>query len=468
MDGRRGGDVVVAWCLGMSGGNDFDPSREWLGVAAVDLADPFRALGISPVDADAAAVTAAADRALARLQRFDPGPFRLAHEALQRRIDACRSEALAAIASRPEPGRHPAGAFAPPPPPLANRAAGPVFEIGADRTPAVSATPTPPPAPDVGPLTGPAPGHGLEEDFRLRRVVRRPRPSTGSGAGLFSLVALVVTGVFAYLFWPGSGPLATRTQRQVALVRRSGESRRPPVVESTPVATSPPVTSPPRRAQRPVPDQPAEPPRQPLPPTPDTPTAPPQPPPPPPPTPDPRVRLAAAVEKTLRQALAALRRGDFDTADEHVQTAAGIAEEDDALFDRVTGWRQLAVYARQFDGFRREAMKVATGDLDVGDQRISIVESTPTVFKYKAAGVLHRISPDAIPAPITTAVVRAWFAAEDQPGNHVILGTHLLLQDPPDVDGARREWATATQSGENLSTVEPLLSDPIVRAAARQ
>jgi hypothetical protein len=44
----------------MSGGIGFDPSREWLGIDAVDLADPFRVLGLAANVSDPAVVTAAA------------------------------------------------------------------------------------------------------------------------------------------------------------------------------------------------------------------------------------------------------------------------------------------------------------------------------------------------------------------------------------------------------------------------
>jgi hypothetical protein len=171
----------------------------------------------------------------------------------------------------------------------------------------------------------------------------------------------------------------------------------------------------------------------------------------------------AAVEQALRETLAALRRREFDTADARVKAAAALAAEDDALAARVVCWRQLTLYARQFDDYRRQALAVAAGDLDVGDRRISIVESSDTIFTFKAAGTMYRLSPAEVPAPIANAVVRTWFAAKDQPGNHVFLGTHLLTLDPPDLAAARREWDVAARGGENVTHLMPLLTDPIIR-----
>ena len=189
---------------------------------------------------------------------------------------------------------------------------------------------------------------------------------------------------------------------------------------------------------------------------------------PPQPSPAERARVAAEVGKALQAAHAALRRGEFDTADRQIAAADRLAGDDERLADRATHWKQLAVYARQFPNLRDEAMKVAVGDLDVGRTRISVIESTPDIFKYKSAGTIKRIPPADVPRPIVNAIVRNWFAANDQPGNHVYLGCDLILLDPPDIAAAREEWRIAKRGGQNVEFLEPLLDDPIIRDAARQ
>lgn len=187
---------------------------------------------------------------------------------------------------------------------------------------------------------------------------------------------------------------------------------------------------------------------------------------PPPPSREQRARAAAAVEKALGEAYAALRRGEFDTADRQVAVAARTAREFDGFDDRITWWRQLAVYARQAAALRDRALLAASGDYDVGRTRIAVIESTPQVFKFRVRGETRRVPPSEIPQPIVTAILRSWFRADDKPGNHVFLGVHLLLRTPPETAGARGAWARAEQGGEDVSNLQPLLDDPIIRAAA--
>jgi hypothetical protein len=189
---------------------------------------------------------------------------------------------------------------------------------------------------------------------------------------------------------------------------------------------------------------------------------------PPPPSREQQARVAAEVDKALGEAQAALRRGEFDTADRQIAAADRSAADDERLADRVTCWRQLAIYARQFPAYRDRALLAASGDYDVGRTRISVIESTPAVFKYKAAGAIKRIPPAEVPRPIVNAIVRTWFAADDQPGNHIFLGCGLFLLDPPDLEGARSEWGLAKRGGANVAFLEPLLDDPLIRNAGRQ
>ena len=453
----------------MSGSNGFDPSREWLGIAAVDLADPFRALGLSPTSADAAAVDAAAERLLRRLRNVDPGPFRLAHESLCRRIDVCRDEALAALAKRPRAEAH--AAFAPRPDPQL-----PTFGH--------HAAPPPVPPPPPVPLGGQGPVEP-EVEIRLRRPARRRQASGAAAPAILSLVAAAAAVAAAYALWPEAGTGGLKPPRPIAAVFPRPTPPTPPAVGPAPAPPQPPtpvatVPAPPAVADEPPsrpmpPAEPAkpEPPMVPSPhpvPTPDP--VPPQDPPPTPepprPTPEQRARLAAEVDRALSEALAALRRSEFDTADRQIAKADRLAEDDERLADRVTCWRQLAVYARQFPEYRNRALLAAGGDYDVGRTKISVIESTPEIFKYKSSGSIKRIPPAEVPPPIVNAIVRAWFAADDQPGNHLFLGCEFFLRDPPAVDGARREWEIAKRGGQNVQLLEPLLDDPLVREAARQ
>jgi outer membrane biosynthesis protein TonB len=454
----------------MSGGIGFDPSREWLGIDAVDLADPFRVLGLAVNVSDPAVVTAAAGRLLEKLHSVDPGPFKRAHEALVRRIETSRDEVLATIAAR-------APRFNPPPPP-----AGLATPTLAPASPSPWSPPPPPRLPagmmTADPASPLAPA--AEADvIHVRRSARVRRKSPSVVPTLLSLIALAAVGVAAYRFWPQPGAMRSQGTSPVAVVLPRPEQPAPAPSQPPTAAAATPATKPPP-AVPPTPMPPVNPPS--LPPTNDTPApeSQPQPPPPPsqpeppptPPQPDPqaRARTAAAIDKALRAAYEAIRAGEFDTADRQVAAAAKLAEEDDQA-RRVTSWLQFTRYARQAADYREQALDAANagGDYDIGKQRIAVVESTPERFVYHKDGRNVRISPRTnVPPPIVTAILRAWFAAADRPGNHVFLGTYLLARSEPNARLAAAEWNLAGQRGEDVSNLEPLLKDPIIRGVAAE
>ncbi len=482
----------------MSVGRGFDPSREWLGIDAVDLADPFRALGLAATEADPAVVTAAAERLLARLRGVAPGPFRLAHESLRKRIEACREEVLAVVATRPRPAA--VGGFVPPPlPGLATAGAG---------GPPAAAMPAPPPPPLPRPAAGPvatSPVPGADEvespAFQFNRPIRRTPASTGAAAALVSLLAVAAVVVAAYVLWPALAELVKRP-RQVATetpVPSSPGAAVPPPAAATPERDSDPAFT----SRDPLPAQPLE--GQPVDAEPVRPRRPPRPRPvarmepgtaddsdrsepipfePGPPTPVPappqpsreqRARAAAGVQQALGEAYAAIRSDEFDTADERVAAAASLAAENDDLTRRILPWQQFARDARAFIQYREQALDAANagGDYEVRTAdgtmtRISVIESTPEKFVYRSAGRNIRGPRAKIPGPILTAIVREWFAADGRPANSVFLGVHLLTKEKPNLAAVRREWDRARQGGEDVSNLEPLLDDPIIRAAAEK
>jgi hypothetical protein len=442
----------------MSGGISFDPSREWLGIDAVDLADPLRVLGLAADVSDPDLVTAAAARLLEKLQHVDPGPFKRAHESLVRRIEACRDEALATVAAR-------ATRLVPPPVP-ASLAPPAVTPAGPGRT-------VPPPL-KAETTTADAPVPAAEPDvIHVQRsaVVRRKSPS--ALPALLSLLALVAVGGVALKLWPQRGPKTASGVPQVAVAIPRPQPPtpappRPPVV--TP-ATEPPAARTTTPSASPNPGTSSPPKIGDSPPVSPTPQPPPAPPAPQQPDPEARARAVAGVDQSLRAAYEAIRADEFDTADRQVAAAARLAADHDDLADRVTCWRQFARYARQAAGYREKALNAANagGDYNVGNRRIAVVESTPQRFVYHAAGRNVPISPRAdVPGPIVTAILRAWFAADGRPGNHVFLGTHLLARREPNTRLAAAEWNRARERGEDVSNLEPLLKDPIIQEAAAE
>ena len=457
----------------MSGGIAFDPSREWLGIDAVDLGDPFRVLGLPADVSDPTIVAAAAARLQAKLQAVAPGPFKVAHEALVRRIDACRDEVLAAVAAPERTGAAPPPP--PPPPPL----------------PSPSWLPSaPPPLADGAVAAAPA-ARAIEPDAMAVRttVPRRSRPTNPLPA-LLSLLAVLATAVAAYVCWPQAGGNLWPADPRVTATARQPRAASPPAAAPPPAAPSAGGSVSPAPAAAPV-EPPAKPaaaltpapapapvaaPDDPSPASPAAPQPAPQPAPPPspaepepPPRPDPRAqaRVAAAVEAALREAYEAIRADEFDTADRKVAAAARVAAADDALADRVTNWQQFARYARQAADYREQALDAAHngGDYDIGGQKIAVVESTPGRFVYRKAGRNVQIKPRTMtPGPVVTAILRQWFAADPRPGNEVFLGAHLVARREPNLKLAATAWERARREGEDVSRLVPLLTDPIVRA----
>jgi hypothetical protein len=65
-----------------------------------------------------------------------------------------------------------------------------------------------------------------------------------------------------------------------------------------------------------------------------------------------------------------------------------------------------------------------------------------------------------------TAILKAWFARRDRPSNQVLMGAHLVARVEPNLRLAADAWDRAGRGGEDVSLLEPLLNDPIIRNAA--
>ena len=529
----------------------FDPCKQWLGIDALSLSDPWLVLGIARGETNPLAIVRAADAKLAVLRAVPAGPLTLARDALVKRVEAARDELLAAASqgapAAPAPlAPPPRPTFAPPPVPMA------------------------PPVPQVVAAAEPSPTVRLNG----RPVVKQ---STGSSAvvAVISLLAVVTASYFAYQILesrkkksnPKTVAAVTKTPNNVedekprpAKPSKNGpddsrgsrkptpqpddapdsaapepeptdsERRKPgpkpdtgespadvkmrtktePEAEPEPEPEAEPKPKPkpdpeppdekPTRGARPQaePDPETEPdskpkpvskPRgdadglgdepemrpkpKPAPPADSEPAPEPTPPKPSPtsaPEPDSADPAAAAAEvaKLLREAYAALRESEFDTANAALKTALNKAGDDDKLTLRVNCFRQLSQYAEQLLGYRDEAFKAATDggiyELPSG-KMLAVVEISDKELVYKE-GVNKRIPIDEIPPSWLLAIVTKWFEAEDKPGNHVFLGVYHVLKEKPNLKAAESEWGLAAFGGENVSFLTPLLRDPLLQPKA--
>ena len=468
----------------MSSGTTFDPSREWLGIDAVDLADPRRVLGLTAAELDREAIIRAADDRLAMLRDIDPGPFTLARAALMNRVTESRDGLLASLPARAGSG------FAPPPPPGAlPRPAGSSAAPGRCPPAPPSAVPA---APSAG-LSLPLPTSatvptGQSAETSAARAARRRAPPTGDrGASrrtvswLLPLLALATLAALGVAF---RDQLLSRDDRRTARVPDAGVNREASLQRmGGPDTTSPASLSIPKQpsAPQPVAVAPGTGPReQPAPrvspaepdPAPPVATPGPQSPPPGPAVttatnpPRPVAVDAGRIDDLLAAARTALAAGHFDRADEAVRRARDAAPDGSGA-DRVAGWEQLASHARRFASFRGQALKAGAGrDFEVGQDVISVIEVNDRTFIFRHAGHTQRIPVDEVPEAIAMTMTRKWFAGGGQAANHLFVGARYLTRPEPDPAAARKAWLAARAAGEDVSLLMPLLDDPLLRAGS--
>ena len=509
----------------------FDPCREWLGIDAVDLGEPTRVLGLPVGCRDAAAIAAAADARLDALRRVTPGPFAKAHAALVARVEEARDTLLAAAFSGgvSAPPREPVpGVFSPPPPPggvAASRWQAPVDDLVASPSPTGFQRAADPVEPSfdapvrrsvVRPRSSSGAGGLLLTSLALlgaavavivflalnpdpfgRQVAVKPpanptaggKPGGGKPTGGGSSVKPGQTSSTRPSDRPTNGGTAApdadaereareadrrreamerearereqqeaerRRQEQEEKARREAEMEKqkaPPETmegkegEQTPedMAKQQAAAEEARRREAMAAEAAKG------------------------ATDEERLKMQAALDKALGEVFTALQRGEFDTADRTIKASVDLVGDDVEAATRIERWRLLATYAREFVGFREQAIAAANAgrDYEVEGTRFAVIEITPELFVYKLAGKIERVPRDQVNPKIELAVVEGWFAADGRASNHLFLGARWLCLDPPNLQRARREWQIAGDGGEQVAPLTALLDDPVVRRAAR-
>lgn len=179
-----------------------------------------------------------------------------------------------------------------------------------------------------------------------------------------------------------------------------------------------------------------------------------------------RANVGAAITKGYE----ALRHQDFAAAKREFERVTAEALDDQQATDRLQRWRQLALYAEQYPGFRDKALSSAASTAatyDLGSRQIAVVEFTAREFIYRDSrnpGRNLRVPRDAIPPDVESALVELWFAKDGRAANHLFLGAAALARRKPDLAAARREWQAAAAGGEpHGSLLLEILNDPAVR-----
>jgi hypothetical protein len=172
------------------------------------------------------------------------------------------------------------------------------------------------------------------------------------------------------------------------------------------------------------------------------------------------------IEGAVTGALAALRLGDFDTADALLASALEGGRNLPAK-RRVSDWQTLARYAREFAGFREKAIAaVKSGDeFDVNGKKVGVVEIDDKKFIYRFQGRNKSIPRNKIPSGIALAIVTTWF--DERPDNHLFLGAYHATKPEPELAKARDHWERAEKGGINAEPLLRLLDDPALQEGAK-
>ncbi len=502
----------------------FDPCRAWLGIDRADLADPRRVLGLVPGETDPIVVLKAAETRLKALKGLAAGQHHAAREGLILQVEQAREKVLSQIAAAGENGApaRPApagGGFAMPPPPRrpdTPEADGPATVLfpstvhaenpgharpATDATPIVRVRPRRPARRQgnaaiwlslLAILASVAAGTGfiwwqskqeaLRQAARQQMAKRAPEEGEATddrrGAGAKPLPAdvaissspppLPVKKTVASPMTKPSMPSKTPSPTTVVAVESGtpadtgmGDDRAPTDLTPAPMEDEAgPDSEPPTddvavgeagadaMADDPMTDDPM---------TDDPITA------------DPPAEDAEGegeIEGAVTGALAALRLGDFDTADALLASALEGGRNLPAK-RRVSDWQTLAQYAREFAGFREKAIAaVKSGDeFDVNGKKVGVVEIDDKKFIYRFQGRNKSIPRNKIPSGITLAIVTTWF--DERPDNHLFLGACHATKPEPDLAKARDHWERAEKGGINAEPLLRLLDDAALQEGAK-
>jgi len=496
----------------------FDPCRAWLGIDRADLADPRRVLGLVPGETDPIVVLKAAETRLKALKGLAAGQHHAAREGLILQVEQAREKVLSQIAAvggngppaRPAPA---GGGFAMPPPPRRPDTPEP-------DGPATVLFPSSVHAED--------PGHARPATDATPIVrVRHRRPARGQGnaaiwLSLLAILASVAAGT-GFIWWQSKQEALRQAARQQMAKRAPEEGEATddrrgagakPLPADVAISSSPPP--PVKKTVASPMTKPSMPSKTPSPTTvvavesgtpadtgmgndraPTAPTSAPMDdeadPESEPPTDDVAAREAGAesitddpmtddpitanppaedaegeneIEGAVTGALAALRLGDFDTADALLASALEGGRNLPAK-RRVSDWQTLARYAREFAGFRETAIAAVKpgNEFDVNGKKVAVVEIDDKKFIYRFQGRNKSIPRNRIPSGIALAIVTTWF--DERPDNHLFLGAHHATKPEPDLAKARDHWERAEKGGINAEPLLRLLGDPALQEGAK-
>ncbi|MHB8862515.1 MAG: hypothetical protein ACYC6N_08930 [Pirellulaceae bacterium] len=489
----------------------FNPYHEWLGLSAdIKAPDYYQLLSLEPFEEDRSRLTAAADRALARVRSFRPGAQAAAWARLLDELASAKSclrdpaqksaydkdlrqRTAPAQAARAHhgpplhmapinasPDLYPPGMF---PTREEIPAAAPVQIRPAPIPPALGTLA--PPQQRASATTADMAHNGIREPLPpgpINAHVAPPRREPVSLLPLTAIVAsvvLIVTAVMlvialrdeaggsallphdplpaspaselskpAFQFSKPASPLSKPGRNQPS---RDGRDGRPSEFagapdESAVVPADSAAPAPARSATPPAAD--STPPRQPL--SSDAPPA---------------VEDLAQLGKLLQQSRSALADREFRAADQALEQARGLARTDEqkALVERL---QQLSRWAERFwNGVWATAHTLRAGqELQIGSEDlliVAVVETSRDSITIRNQGRNMTYSLSDLPAGLALAIARQSMNETD-PETYVLFGAGLVTAKDVKllhIQEARRYWKAAAESGAEVADLQAVLAD---------
>jgi hypothetical protein len=176
---------------------------------------------------------------------------------------------------------------------------------------------------------------------------------------------------------------------------------------------------------------------------------------------------AAAFEQSIRIVYSALRRNDFQAADEALASAADTIGEHEEAAGRRSRWRLLTDYAKKFTGLRDQAFTALQKSREFmweGDL-VAVIDITPDELIIKRLGKKEVFRRSDLDVGVEMAIVDAWFQGRDLPANDIYRGVRWLCCNQPNPERAREKWQLAKDRRAPVESLLPLLDDPVVSQA---
>ena len=168
-----------------------------------------------------------------------------------------------------------------------------------------------------------------------------------------------------------------------------------------------------------------------------------------------------SIDTLLGNVLNSLKNQQFAAAAATLDQVAALPGVDGSRIER---WEKLVYYAKEFAGYREQALAAVTADNNykVNDIDIGVVEIDSEKFIYRAKGKNTTVARNKIPPAILVAIVENWF--DKKPANNLFLGAYHATKPEIDIQKAREKWqrAQAGGAGNDAAMLLEILDDPVL------